>query len=1081
MERKAWAHEVRAFTRYRSADGTEGATALQAGIQFKNGLYTGGTFSAAGLPLTTDNITISGTAGNGYIQYAAQSARPSLALAHTYVDSSGNFAIGRSGSSAYDAIFTNGLMTADRSYAFPNKGGTFAMTDDNISQFTNDARYVVGPSGAVADRITTFDGTTGKLVKDSGIAISSVVLNTRLVSAGTGLSGGGDLSADRTISMPNVGTSGIKTFATGDSITTDAQGRVSAATTVTRTLTEGAGLAGNTYDLSANRTLAMGTPGTLSIASTNAVSGTTHSHVITSSSNPGAAASLLATDGSGFLTLVRMTATGYAFVNAATANLYLKDTSTGFQAATTLVITPQSGNTVRNTAYTSGLVGWNIPDSGNVEFNNADIRGAIHAGIISYNQIQTTAGTFLITKSAAKLKSDVTIPASPTYGTTTVNIDVVDADGITHAASQLFATNDVLRLKDGLTGDTWFTVSSASDQTTFWRYVCKIQAGTSNVTYRAGLGVPDFGTSGYGFIMLTADQTNAPYLQMATHAGTFSSANSSGTLVVTPQLRLGNLNGSYGYASDIYGLGAGQYGAASRSWVTVDQTNGLRIGNNTTTLGQWYTSGQIDIGEDAAGKSYITIDQTSGVRLANGADIRLQLRMDGSGFLANSHIAWDASGNITIDGNATIAGWTVNSTYFAKDTGTNSTSSGMAPLDYSFYAGSTYANRATAPFRVTPAGALTATSATITGAITASSGSITGPLTMGGASGSISLGTTPPTSATVGTGIWLDRTGLYSLSSNTQNIVIDANGVTAAAGNVILDANGLRLTPGTALLDVNAITWYDGGKRTGILSNYYTGGVATGYVEAKGEASGDTAVLKLLASNDLGVASGIVITRTPRSGTNKGYLNIGSSATWITVGDATAVPTHVLDVYGTGWFQSDLTVGDGGTGTTLRQLILNGGSGTGGGPQITFQANSVTGCAIGTERAIAGGSTSSTKATLYSSDSTYRLYGMGAGTLSTDASGNVTASSDEQLKTRIRKFRKGLATIIKLEPIIYRHNKKSGLDRKNDYVGFGARHTKKHIPEAVGKGKNGFHTMSDRAILATLVNAVKELEEIVCH
>lgn len=60
-----------------------------------------------------------------------------------------------------------------------------------------------------------------------------------------------------------------------------------------------------------------------------------------------------------------------------------------------------------------------------------------------------------------------------------------------------------------------------------------------------------------------------------------------------------------------------------------------------------------------------------------------------------------------------LGGWTLNSVYQAKDTGTNATSAGMAPSDYPFYAGSTYANRATAPFRVTPAGAAFLTNATI--------------------------------------------------------------------------------------------------------------------------------------------------------------------------------------------------------------------------------------------------------------------------------------------------------------------------------------------------------------------------------
>ena len=39
---------------------------------------------------------------------------------------------------------------------------------------------VVGPAGAVDDRIATFDGATGKLIQDSGVLISSIVTNTSL-------------------------------------------------------------------------------------------------------------------------------------------------------------------------------------------------------------------------------------------------------------------------------------------------------------------------------------------------------------------------------------------------------------------------------------------------------------------------------------------------------------------------------------------------------------------------------------------------------------------------------------------------------------------------------------------------------------------------------------------------------------------------------------------------------------------------------------------------------------------------------------------------------------------------------------
>lgn len=71
----------------------------------------------------------------------------------------------------------------------------------------------------------------------------------------------------------------------------------------TRTITEGAGLAGNTYDLTDNRTLALGTPDSLGVNTTNSVPVGTHTHAILWSANPGAASSILGTDASGNLTI----------------------------------------------------------------------------------------------------------------------------------------------------------------------------------------------------------------------------------------------------------------------------------------------------------------------------------------------------------------------------------------------------------------------------------------------------------------------------------------------------------------------------------------------------------------------------------------------------------------------------------------------------------------------------------------------------------------------------------------------------------------------------------------------------------
>ena len=101
----------------------------------------------------------------------------------------------------------------------------------------------------------------------------------------------------------------------------------------------------------------------------------------------------------------------------------------------------------------------------------------------------------------------------------------------------------------------------------------------------------------------------------------------------------------------------------------------------------------------------------------------------------------------------------------------------------------------------------------------------------------------------------------------------------------------------------------------------------------------------------------------------------------------------------------------------------------------------------------------------------------GAGTLSTDASGNITASSDEALKDEIEPFARGLGEILQINPISFRWTAASGLDRMNRYHGFSAQDVEAAIPEAVGVGADGFLTLQDRPLVAALVNAVKALAE----
>jgi archaellum component FlaC len=100
--------------------------------------------------------------------------------------------------------------------------------------------------------------------------------------------------------------------------------------------------------------------------------------------------------------------------------------------------------------------------------------------------------------------------------------------------------------------------------------------------------------------------------------------------------------------------------------------------------------------------------------------------------------------------------------------------------------------------------------------------------------------------------------------------------------------------------------------------------------------------------------------------------------------------------------------------------------------------------------------------------------GSAGANLTTDANGNVTASSDERLKNIAGTFDKGVEALMNISPIAYHWNTQSGLDTKNTYYGFSAQNIQQSIPEAVGVDSKGFLTLSDRPILATVVNAIKE-------
>lgn len=127
-----------------------------------------------------------------------------------------------------------------------------------------------------------------------------------------------------------------------------------------------------------------------------------------------------------------------------------------------------------------------------------------------------------------------------------------------------------------------------------------------------------------------------------------------------------------------------------------------------------------------------------------------------------------------------------------------------------------------------------------------------------------------------------------------------------------------------------------------------------------------------------------------------------------------------------------------------------------------------------------------------------QLNAYGAGTLVTDSSGNITTSSDRRLKNVSGRFTRGLDAILQIQPKVFTWKPESGMNTDDVNVGFIAQDVQGAIPEAVGTmkttdyeeddaatGKKArkskreaaeYLTLSDRPIIAALVNAVKELK-----
>ena len=105
-----------------------------------------------------------------------------------------------------------------------------------------------------------------------------------------------------------------------------------------------------------------------------------------------------------------------------------------------------------------------------------------------------------------------------------------------------------------------------------------------------------------------------------------------------------------------------------------------------------------------------------------------------------------------------------------------------------------------------------------------------------------------------------------------------------------------------------------------------------------------------------------------------------------------------------------------------------------------------------------------------------RFSGYGAGTLTTDSNGFIIVSSDRNLKDIIKPIENVLDRLMDFEPVYFKWNHKTDLDKENVYISTIAQSIEKGFPEAVGHMSDGTLTVQDRAVLAIAIRAIQELK-----
>jgi len=178
-------------------------------------------------------------------------------------------------------------------------------------------------------------------------------------------------------------------------------------------------------------------------------------------------------------------------------------------ATSSRIVIDGAAKTIGMEDFVSGVTGWQIDGAGNAEINNVVARGVFAAETLLLQEAAITRGTQLIVTSGAELFEPAVTTGS---GTFTLKVTVPPSGG-----NPLGATS--ICVLDNGTNEVWFTPGAGVlTGGTHYVYTATWLDGASH-TFGIGTAIADYGASGAGGLLLTADRANAPYMDVFTHSG----------------------------------------------------------------------------------------------------------------------------------------------------------------------------------------------------------------------------------------------------------------------------------------------------------------------------------------------------------------------------------------------------------------------------------------------------------------------------------------------------------------------------------------------------------------------------------